>query len=47
MIAMLFAGQHTSSITSSWTILYLVQPENERYLYAAGYCFHWSSIEHW
>eukprot|EP00030_Apusomonadida_sp_AF-17_P002326 a339296_1180.p1 GENE.a339296_1180~~a339296_1180.p1 ORF type:complete len:495 (-),score=216.40 a339296_1180:25-1476(-) len=34
MIALLFAGQHTSSITSSWTGLQLLRPENRRHLEA-------------
>lgn len=34
MIALLFAGQHTSSITSSWTGLQLLRPENAKHLAA-------------
>jgi len=30
MIALLFAGQHTSSVTGSWTGLYLLQPDNNK-----------------
>lgn len=32
LIALLFAGQHTSSTTSSWTMLFLLQPENKEIL---------------
>ena len=29
MVALLFAGQHTSSITSSWTGYYILQQKNK------------------
>jgi sterol 14-demethylase len=32
LIALLFAGQHTSSTTSSWTMLFLLQPQNHEIL---------------
>lgn len=32
IIAAMFAGQHTSTITSTWTLLHLMQPENKEYL---------------
>lgn len=32
IIAAMFAGQHTSTITSSWTLLHLAQKENKEYL---------------
>jgi sterol 14-demethylase len=32
IIAAMFAGQHTSTITTTWTLLHLMQPENKQYL---------------
>jgi sterol 14-demethylase len=32
IIAAMFAGQHTSTITTTWTTLHLIQPENKAYL---------------
>lgn len=32
IVAGMFAGQHTSTITTSWTMLHLIQPENKKYL---------------
>mmetsp|Transcript_22438 Transcript_22438/g.33466 ORF Transcript_22438/g.33466 Transcript_22438/m.33466 type:complete len:598 (-) Transcript_22438:220-2013(-) len=32
LIALLFAGQHTSSVTSTWTILYLLKTQKRGYL---------------
>jgi len=34
IIAAMFAGQHTSTITTSWTLLHLMQPNNKKYLEA-------------
>lgn len=32
IVAAMFAGQHTSTITTTWTLLHLMQPENAKYL---------------
>lgn len=32
IIAAMFAGQHTSTITTTWTLLHLFQPSNKKYL---------------
>jgi sterol 14-demethylase len=32
IIAAMFAGQHTSTITTTWTLLHLAQPENKKHL---------------
>lgn len=32
IIAAMFAGQHTSTITTTWTLLHLMQPENAKHL---------------
>ncbi|CUE94294.1 lanosterol 14-alpha-demethylase, putative [Bodo saltans] len=32
IVAAMFAGQHTSTITTTWTLLHLMQPNNKKYL---------------
>lgn len=32
IVAAMFAGQHTSTITATWTLLHLMQPENKKHL---------------
>ena len=32
IVAAMFAGQHTSTITTTWTLLHLMQPENKEHL---------------
>lgn len=32
IVAAMFAGQHTSTITTTWTLLHLMQPGNKKYL---------------
>lgn len=32
IVAAMFAGQHTSTITTSWTMLHLMQPQNKKHL---------------
>jgi len=32
IVAAMFAGQHTSTITATWTLLHLSQPQNAKYL---------------
>lgn len=32
IVAAMFAGQHTSTITTTWTLLHLMQPENAKHL---------------